>query len=197
MDTARHAAPIEASPLSTRQNGAANNAVNGPGKHLLHAQYLHRESILICDALIERALAAGSCLLIEKTLWNLDSVLRLARSLRRQGVYCHLLGTHIQPKRNWRFLETRMASGQAFGRYITKEQALEGLVRYQENAEAILEDPELLGLFDSLHFYDVIRDRWCVSLQNERQQKGDDGPTLVGKQQQQQSPPQGGASAAP
>ena len=111
---------------------------------------------------------------------DLDVFRRPARSLRRQGVYCHLLGTHIQPKRNWRFLETRMASGQAFGRYITKEQAFEGLVRYQENAEAILEDPELLGLFDSLHFYDVIRDRWCVSLQNERQQKGDDDPTLVG-----------------
>ena len=171
-----------------------NNAVNGPGKHLLHAQYLHRESILICDALIERGLAAGSCLLIEKTLWNLDSVLRLARGLRRSGVYCHLLGTHIQPRRNWRFLETRMASGQAFGRYITKEQALEGLVRYQENVETILEDPELLGIFDSLHMYDVMQDRWCVSLHNEREERA---ATPVGKQKQQQQPaaPQGGAEA--
>lgn len=141
-----------------------NNAHHGPGKHLLHAQYLHRESILICDTLVERALARGDCLLVEKTLWNLEPVLRLARNFRRSGVRCHLLGTHIQPLRNWKFLEHRMASGQAFGRYITKEQALEGLVRYQQNVEAILEDEELGSAFDSLHMYDVMEDKWCVSL---------------------------------
>ncbi|KAL3922493.1 MAG: hypothetical protein SGPRY_004540, partial [Prymnesium sp.] len=32
---------------------------SGPGKHLLHAQYLHRESILIVDVLVDRALRAG------------------------------------------------------------------------------------------------------------------------------------------
>ena len=31
-----------------------NNAVHGPGKHLLHAQYLHRESILVTDMVVER-----------------------------------------------------------------------------------------------------------------------------------------------
>lgn len=144
-----------------------NDSHHGPGKHLLHAQYLHRESILICDTLIETALAKGQCLLIEKTLFNLESVLRLARSFREQGCKCHLLGTHIQPLRNWRFLEARMATGQAFGRYITKAQALEGIVRYQQNLEAILADDELLSAFDSMHIYDVIEDRWAVSLRND------------------------------
>ena len=34
-----------------------NNVKNGPGKNLLHGQYLHRESILINDELVEAALA--------------------------------------------------------------------------------------------------------------------------------------------
>ena len=53
----------------------ANNAAHGPGKHLLHAQYLHRESILICDAVVETALEGGKSLLLEKTLFNLEPVL--------------------------------------------------------------------------------------------------------------------------
>ena len=33
-----------------------NNAAHGPGKHLLHAQYLHRESILVTDTVVARVL---------------------------------------------------------------------------------------------------------------------------------------------
>ena len=102
-----------------------NNVDRGPGKHLLHAQYLHRESILITDRIVDQALDQGTSLLLEKTLFNLDGVLGYAKEFRDRGCRCHLLGTHIQPLRNWKFLETRMSSGQAFGRYITKEQVRE------------------------------------------------------------------------
>ena len=141
-----------------------NNRLKGPGKHLLHAQYLHRESILINDMVVERALAGGASVLLEKTLFNLDGVLNYARDFQRRGCRVHLLGTHIQPLRNWAFLETRMSSGQAFGRYISKDQALSGLMRYQENLEAILNQPELRETFDSIHVYDVEASGWCVSL---------------------------------
>jgi len=110
-----------------------------------------------------RALASGKSLLLEKTLFNLEGVLANAEAFRKRGCICHLLGTHIQPLRNWRFLETRMASGTSFGRYITKEQAMIGLQRYQENLEHILERPELRETFDSVHVYDVMADGWCVS----------------------------------
>ena len=52
-------------------------------------------------------------------------------SLMTSRAYIWQVGTHIQPMRNWRFLETRMAAGLSFGRYITKEQALTGIRRYQ------------------------------------------------------------------
>ena len=38
------------------------------GAHLLHAQYLHRESILVTDTVVARALEQGSSLMLEKTL---------------------------------------------------------------------------------------------------------------------------------
>jgi hypothetical protein len=116
---------------------------------------------------VGRALGAGKSLLLEKTLFSLEGVLRYARDFRERGVRVHLLGTHIQPLRNWRFLETRMATGQAFGRYITKEQALTGLTRYQANLERILDEPEMRAAFDSIHVYDVMAEGWAVSLGSE------------------------------
>ena len=99
-------------------------------------------------------------------IFNLEGVLSYARSFREAGCTCHLLGTHIQPRRNWNFLANRMASGQAFGRYITKEQSLTGLRRYQTNLERILDEEDLRHAFDSIHVYDVMEDGWCVSLSN-------------------------------
>ena len=58
-----------------------------------------------------------------------------------------------------------MASGESFGRYITREQAIGGLRRYQLNLERILEEPELRASFDSIHVYDVMAGDWCVSLE--------------------------------
>ena len=110
------------------------------------------------------AFESGKSVLLEKTLFNLEGVLSYAKQFRARGCRCHLLGTHIQPLANWRFLETRMASGQAFGRYITKEQALTGLRRYQTNMERILDEPEIRNHFDSVHVYDVLESNWCVSL---------------------------------
>ena len=86
-----------------------------------------------------------------------------ARSFREHGCDVHLLGTHIQPLRNWRFLEKRISSGQAFGRYISKTQALEGIKRYQENLEQLLAIPEAECPFESVHVYDVMTSSWCVS----------------------------------
>ena len=156
-----------------------NNREHGPGKHLLHAQYLHRESILICDQIVERCIEQRKSLILEKTLFNLEPVLELARGFRRRGVRVHLFGTHIQPAANWRFLTTRMSSGQAFGRYITKEQTITGLRRYQENLERLLDDQALSDVFDSIHVYDVMENEWCVSLNNER----DGAPPLMGVEQ--------------
>ena len=158
------------------QSVRSNNEAHGPGKHLLHAQYLHRESILICDQIIERAIQQRKSLIVEKTLFNLEPVLELARVFRRRGVRCHLFGTHIQPRANWRFLSTRMASGQAFGRYITKDQAITGLQRYQANLEKLLDDQALGDAFDSIHVYDVMDNDWCVSRNNERE----GAPPLMG-----------------
>ena len=161
-----------------------NNADHGPGKHLLHAQYLHRESILIVDQLVERGIEQRKSLILEKTLFNLEAVVELAKDFRRRGVRCHLFGTQIQPLANWRFLSARMSSGQSFGRFITKEQTMTGLTRYQENLEKLLEEPALGGVFDSIHIYDVMDNYWCVSRNNER----DGAPPLMlsGEQQQQQ-----------
>jgi len=142
-----------------------NNACNGPGKHLLHAQYLHRESILLVDKVVERALAMHLSILLEKTLFNLEPVVRCVRQCQAAGCRVHLLGTHIQPLRNWAFLSARMASGQAFGRYITRDQASNGLRRYQANLERLLNDESLLRHLDSVHVYDVMADAWCVSLE--------------------------------
>ena len=142
-----------------------NNERAGPGKHLLHSQYLHRESIALVDQLLERALALRRTVLLEKTLFNLEPVLASVRQCRAAGCRVHLLGTHIQPLRNWAFLEARMASGESFGRYITREQAIGGLRRYQLNLERILEEPELRASFDSIHVYDVMAGDWCVSLE--------------------------------
>ena len=59
-----------------------NNAAHGPGKHLLHAQYLHRESILVTDTVVARALEQGSSLMLEKTLCACRAILA-ARNSRR------------------------------------------------------------------------------------------------------------------
>jgi len=147
-----------------------NSLRHGPGKHLLHSQYLHRESILICDQVVAQALEAGQPFILEKTLFNLDHVLRYAREFRRRGCSVHLLGTHIQPLQNWRFLSTRMASGTSFGRYITKAQAVEGITRYQENLERLVTDVDVRSAFDSVHVFDVIANTWCVSMDGRRVQ---------------------------
>ena len=47
---------------------------------------------------------------------------------------------------------------------ISKEQALAGLVRYQENLERILDEPELRETFETIHVYDVESSGWCISL---------------------------------
>jgi len=141
-----------------------NNAAFGPGKHLLHAQYLHRESILINSQVVEQALAANRSILLEKTLHNSDHVLTIARQLAERGCRVHLFGTHITPLVNWAFLRNRMVSGQAFGRYITKEQAVSSLRSYHAHFSAILEDPSKRAAFDSIHLYDVGANDWAISI---------------------------------
>jgi hypothetical protein len=102
-----------------------NNEARGPGKHLLHAQYLHRESIHIVDTAVTEARRRGESLLLEKTLFNVEPVLAYARAFRqcespaRRGrrVNVHLLGTVVSPRQNWAFLRERMTSGRSFGRY--------------------------------------------------------------------------------
>ena len=114
--------------------------------------------------------AAGSSLLLEKTLFNLEPVVEYAKECKRRGCHVHLLGTHIEPLRNWAFLSSRMAAGQSFGRSISKEQTLSGLRRYHENMQTILQTAEHRNAFDSIHVYDVTTDEWCISL--ERGQMG-------------------------
>lgn len=114
---------------------------------------------MLVDLVVERALARGQSVLLEKTMVNLEPVMDAARKFSAAGCFVHLLGTHIQPFCNWAFLENRMASGQAFGRYITKDQAITGLRNYQQNLEAILESPTYRGAFDSIHVYDVMEVR--------------------------------------
>lgn len=149
-----------------------NNEARGPGKHLLHAQYLHRESIHIVDTAVTEARRRGESLLLEKTLFNVEPVLAYARAFRqcespaRRGrrVNVHLLGTVVSPRQNWAFLRERMTSGRSFGRYIRKDQTLAGLRRYHANMQAILGTRALRSAFDSIHVYDVDRARWAVSV---------------------------------
>ena len=61
-----------------------NNAAHGPGKHLLHAQYLHRESILVTDTVVARALEQGSSLMLEKTLCVRRAILAARNSCGAQ-----------------------------------------------------------------------------------------------------------------
>ena len=172
-----------------------NNAAHGPGKHLLHAQYLHRESILVTDTVVARALEQGSSLMLEKTLcarrailaaqflgarnsarnslngarpagrYDVEHVLSYARRFRERGCKVHLYGTYITPLRNWAFLSNRMRSGQSFGRYITIKQAASSLRQYRGNLQAILDTPEMRAAFDSIFVYDVNDDRWCVAIE--------------------------------
>ena len=131
---------------------------------LLTPRMPHARGLLFRVCASAQALDRGMSVLLEKTLFNLDGVINYAKQFAERGCRCHLLGTHIQPRRNWAFLETRMSSGQAFGRYISKEQALAGLVRYQENLERILDEPELRETFETIHVYDVESSGWCISL---------------------------------
>lgn len=144
----------------------SNNNERGPGKHLLHAQYLHRESIMIVDKILERALAQNRSVILEKTMYNIEPVLRQAQQFKARGCRVHLYGTHIAPLKNWEFLSYRMRSGQAFGRYIERRQVITGLRNYQRNLEDLISDRELNAIFDSVHVFDVMSDRWCISFAN-------------------------------
>lgn len=126
-----------------------HNAEHGPGKHLLHAQFLHRESVLLIDVLIERAMEERRSIMLEKTLFDAAHVLAYARRLRERGCRVHLLGTHITPLKNWEFLSARMASGQTFGRSISKEQVISSLRQYHSNLQLILASPDDRTMFDT------------------------------------------------
>ena len=65
-------------------------------------------------------------------------MLEHARRFAERGCRVHLLGTYITPLLNWQFLCNRMASGAAFGRYISKAQAVDSLRRYHSHFDAIL-----------------------------------------------------------
>ena len=80
-----------------------------------------------------------------------------------QGCRTHLLGTHITPLKNWEFLFNRMASGQSFGRYISKSQAVTSLRQYDRNLRKILGSPADRAVFDSIHVFDVVKNNWCVA----------------------------------
>ena len=142
----------------------ANDCKNGPGKHLLHAQYLHRESILVNDMVVERALERGSSIMLEKTLHSTEHVLSSVRLFSSRGCKVHLLGTLVPPLQNWEFVRNRMVNGAAFGRYITKSQVIATLRRYHLHIGAVLREPDLRQCFDSIHLYDVIGGEWQVSL---------------------------------
>ena len=66
--------------------------------------------------------------------------------------------------KNWEFLSYRMRSGQSFGRYITSDQTITALRKYQANLEALIADEEKRSVFDGIHIYDVIDSQWCVSI---------------------------------
>jgi len=143
-----------------------NNAEHGPGKHLLHAQYLHRESIFVNNQVVTLALEAGRSLILEKTLHDSEHVLAIAQQLAERGCHVHLFGTHITPLTNWEFLRNRAISGQAFGRYITKEQTIASLRSYHRHFSAILADPTKRAAFDSIHLYDVEANDWTISIED-------------------------------
>lgn len=210
--------------LSTRVR--ENNARHGPGKHLLHGQYLHRESILLNDQVpgqtspwaqrgftsvqlpacpipppplsearslpsptllflqvVEQALRQGRSIMLEKTLHDNEHVLTHARRFRDRGCTVHLIGTHITPLANWRFLCNRMASGGAFGRHISKPQAIASLRRYHSHFDEILADRHKRTIFDSIFLFDVIRGEWCVRVPDTRVWFAEDGeePQLEGQ----------------
>jgi len=144
----------------------ANNVRRGPGKHLLHAQYLHRESIFLNNQVVDLALASNRSIILEKTLHDVDHVLQIARQHREAGRRVHLFGTHITPLVNWEFLQNRMVSGQAFGRYITKQQAVSSLRLNHQHFSTILEDPRKRSAFSSIHLYDVGANDWAISISN-------------------------------
>jgi len=141
-----------------------NNMVNGPGKHLLHAQYLHRESIHIINQVVKRALEQKRSIMLEKTLHDSEHVLSYARNLTLNGYKVHLYGTTISPLKNWEFLRNRMLSGQAFGRYITKAQAISSLRQYYVHFSEIIRNVQKRRTFDSIYLYDVIAAEWCVAM---------------------------------
>ncbi len=141
-----------------------NDLAHGPGKHLLHAQYLHRESIAVNDKLVERALREGKSIMLEKTLHDAGHVLESVRRFRENGCNVHLLGTLVTPLKNWEFLSNRMVNGAAFGRYITKPQAIETLRRYHRQMDEVLASPQLRRCFESIHLYDVIEGEWVLSI---------------------------------
>jgi len=141
-----------------------NNARHGPGKHLLHAQYLHRESILVTEQVVQRGLEEGRSIVLEKTLHCDAHVLEHARRFAERGCRVHLLGTYITPLLNWQFLCNRMASGAAFGRYISKAQAVDSLRRYHSHFDAILAERHKRTAFDSIHLYDVVKGSWGISI---------------------------------
>ena len=89
------------------------------------------------------------------------ALLALARAAKRCRT--HLLGTHITPLKNWEFLSNRMASGQSFGRYISKSQAVTSLRQYDRNLRKILGSPADRAVFDSIHVFDVVKNNWCVA----------------------------------
>lgn len=140
-----------------------HNLAHGPGKHLLHAQYLHRESVFLIDDIVKRAMTQRRSLLLEKTLFDSGHVLEYARRFAAEGCRTHLLGTHITPLRNWEFLSNRMSSGQSFGRYISKAQAITSLRQYDANLRSILDSPCDRAVFDSIHVFDVRQNNWCVA----------------------------------
>lgn len=141
---------------------------HGYAKQLLHAQYLHRESIYVVQRLVERVMERGAPFMLEKTLYWLPQIVQQVQELRAAGYEVHLYGTLISPLKNWEFLNRRAMSGQSFGRLISKEQAVLALRRYQENLEIVLRDPTL-GLGDggglsSVNLYDVVSGEWKLRL---------------------------------
>jgi hypothetical protein len=91
-------------------------------------------------------------------------VLTIANRLAERGCKVHLFGTHITPLTNWKFLRNRMLSGQAFGRFITKEQTVSTLRAYHKHFSAILADPDKRAAFDSIHLFDVQANDWVISI---------------------------------
>lgn len=150
----------------------AHNEQHGPGKHLLHAQYLHRESVHLIDVLMERAMEQKRCVVLEKTLFDSEHVMSYARRFAARGCRIHLLGTHITPLKNWEFLSARTVSGQSFGRYISKEQVVSSLRQYHANLQRILASDDDRATFDTIHVFDVVANDWSISWWPSDEQEG-------------------------